>query len=120
MMTRISFCCDAEGNPVEKTVTLMMNGHSLSYEGNPSLCIESGKLIIGDDAAISQTAQTVQPAVFVDNNEQSKDRGTLEFKGKANLTGRLAHPELGQAGGWSEGRHDYHKQRYIQRFCRAI
>lgn len=34
----ISFCCDAEGKPVEKTVTLMMNGHSLSYEGL-RLCI---------------------------------------------------------------------------------
>ena len=100
----ISFCCDAEGNPVEKTVTLMMNGHSLSYEGNPSLCIESGKLIIGDDAAISQTAQTVQPAVFVDNNEQSKDRGTLEFKGKANLTGGLLIQNWGKlVGGLKEG-----------------
>ena len=56
----ISFCCDAEGNPVEKTVTLMMNGHSLSYEGAPSLNIQSGKLIIRDEATISQPAKTAQ------------------------------------------------------------
>ena len=30
----ISFCHDAEGHPVEKTVTLMMNGKSISYEGS--------------------------------------------------------------------------------------
>lgn len=100
----ISFCRDAEGNPVEKTVTLMMNGHSLSYEGTPSLCIESGKLIIGDEATISQPAQTAQPAVFVDNDEQSKDRGTLEFKGKANLTGGLLIQNWGKlVGGLKEG-----------------
>ena len=100
----ISFCRDAEGNPVEKTVTLMMNGHSLSYEGTPSLCIESGKLIIGDEATISQPAQTAQPAVFVDNDEQSKDRGTLEFKGKANLTGGLLIQNWGKLeGGLKEG-----------------
>ena len=100
----ISFCRDAEGNPVEKTVTLMMNGHSLSYEGTPSLCIESGKLIIGDEATISQPAQTAQPAVFVDNDEQSKDRGTLEFKGKATLTGGLLIQNWGKlVGGLKEG-----------------
>ena len=53
----ISFCRDAEGKPVEKTVTLMMNGQSLSFEGASPLHIQSGKLIIGDDAAISQPAQ---------------------------------------------------------------
>lgn len=100
----ISFCCDAEGNPVEKTVTLMMNGHSLSYEGAPSLNIQSGKLIIGDEATISQPAKTAQPAVFVDNDEQSKDRGTLEFKGKANLTGGLLIQNYGKlVGGLKEG-----------------
>ncbi len=100
----ISFCCDAEGNPVEKTVTLMMNGHSLSYEGAPSLNIQSGKLIIGDEATISQPAKTAQPAVFVDNDEQSKDRGTLEFKGKANLTGGLLIQNYGKlVDGLKEG-----------------
>ena len=100
----ISFCCDAEGKPVEKTVTLMMNGHSLSYEGAPSLNIQSGKLIIGDEATISQPAKTAQPAVFVDNDEQSKDRGTLEFKGKANLTGGLLIQNWGKlVGGLKEG-----------------
>ena len=100
----ISFCCDAEGNPVEKTVTLMMNGHSLSYEGASSLNIQSGKLIIGDEATISQPAQTAQPAVFVDNDEQSKGRGTLEFKGKANLTGGLLIQNWGKLeGGLKEG-----------------
>lgn len=100
----ISFCCDAEGNPVEKTVTLMMNGHSLSYEGAPSLNIQSGKLIIGDEATISQPAKTAQPAVFVDNDEQSKDRGTLEFKGKANLTGGLLIQNWGKlVGGLKKG-----------------
>ena len=100
----ISFCRDADGKPVEKTVTLMMNGHSLSYEGTPSLNIQSGKLIIGDDAAISQPAQTAQPAVFVDNDEQSKDRGTLEFKGKATLTGGLFFQNYGKlVGGLKEG-----------------
>lgn len=100
----ISFCCDAEGKPVEKTVTLMMNGHSLSYEGAPSLNIQSGKLIIGDEATISQPAKTAQPAVFVDNDEQSKDRGTLEFKGKANLTGGLLIQNYGKlVGGLKEG-----------------
>ena len=100
----ISFCCDAEGKPVEKTVTLMMNGQSLSFEGASPLHIQSGKLIIGDDAAISQPAQTAQPAVFVDNNEQSKDRGTLEFKGKATLTGGLLIQNWGKlVGGLKEG-----------------
>ena len=100
----ISFCHDAEGHPVEKTVTLMMNGKSLSYEGTTSLNIESGKLIIGDDAAISQTEQTAQPAVFVDNNEEGEDRGTLEFKGKANLTGGLSFQNWGKlVGGLKEG-----------------
>ena len=100
----ISFCCDAEGKPVEKTVTLMMNGHSLSYEGASPLHIQSGKLIIGDEAAISQPAQAAVPAVFVDNNEQSKDRGTLEFKGKANLTGGLLIQNWGKlVGGLKEG-----------------
>lgn len=100
----ISFCHDAEGHPVEKTVTLMMNGKSLSYEGTTSLNIESGKLIIGDDAAISQTEQTAQPAVFVDNNEEGVDRGTLEFKGKANLTGGLFFQNWGKlVGGLKEG-----------------
>ena len=100
----ISFCCDAEGNPVEKTVTLMMNGHSLSYEGASSLNIQSGKLIIGDEATISQPATAAMPAVFVDNNEQSKDRGTLEFKGKANLTGGLLIQNWGKLeGGLKEG-----------------
>ena len=100
----ISFCCDAEGNPVEKTVTLMMNGHSLSYEGASSLNIQSGKLIIGDEATISQPARAAVPAVFVDNNEQSKDRGTLEFKGKANLTGGLLIQNWGKLeGGLKEG-----------------
>ena len=100
----ISFCCDAEGNPVEKTVTLMMNGHSLSYEGASSLNIQSGKLIIGDEVTISQPARAAVPAVFVDNNEQSKDRGTLEFKGKANLTGGLLIQNWGKLeGGLKEG-----------------
>ena len=100
----ISFCCDAEGNPVEKTVTLMMNGQSLSFEGASPLHIQSGKLIIGDDAAISQPAQAAVPAVFVDNNEQSKDRGTLEFKGKATLTGGLLIQNWGKlVGGLKEG-----------------
>ena len=100
----ISFCRDAEGNPVEKTVTLMMNGHSLSYEGASPLHIQSGKLIIGDEAAISQPARAAVPAVFVDNNEQSKDRGTLEFKGKATLTGGLLIQNWGKlVGGLKEG-----------------
>ena len=100
----ISFCRDAEGKPVEKTVTLMMNGQSLSFEGASPLHIQSGKLIIGDDAAISQPAQAAVPAVFVDNNEQSKDRGTLEFKGKANLTGGLLIQNWGKlVGGLKEG-----------------
>ena len=100
----ISFCCDAEGNPVEKTVTLMMNGHSLSYEGASSLNIQSGKLIIGDEATISQPATAAMPAVFIDNDEQSKDRGTLEFKGKANLTGGLLIQNWGKlVGGLKKG-----------------
>ena len=100
----ISFCRDAEGKPVEKTVTLMMNGQSLSFEGASPLHIQSGKLIIGDDAAISQPAQVAVPAVFVDNNEQSKDRGTLEFKGKATLTGGLLIQNWGKlVGGLKEG-----------------
>ena len=100
----ISFCCDAEGNPVEKTVTLMMNGQSLSFEGASPLHIQSGKLIIGDEVTISQPARAAVPAVFVDNNEQSKDRGTLEFKGKANLTGGLLIQNWGKLeGGLKEG-----------------
>jgi len=44
------------------------------------------------------------PAVFVDNNEQSKDRGTLEFKGKATLTGGLLIQNWGKlVGGLKEG-----------------
>ena len=98
------FCRDAEGNPVEKTVTLMMNGHSLSCDGASPLYVESGKLIIGDEAAISQPAQAAQPAVWVDNHEQGKDRGTLEFKGKATLTGGLFIQNYGKLeGGLKEG-----------------
>ena len=101
---RINFCCDADRNPVDKTVTLMMNGKSLSFAGAPTLHVESGKLIIGDDATISQPEQTAQPAVFVDNNEQGKDRGTLEFQGKANLTGGLLIQNWGKLeGGLKEG-----------------
>ena len=100
----ISFCRDAEGEPVEKTVTLMMNGQSLSFEGASPLHIQSGKLIIGDEATISQPARAAVPAVFVDNNEQSKDRGTLEFKGKATLTGGLLIQNWGKlVGGLKEG-----------------
>ena len=100
----ISFCNDTDGKPVDKTVTLMMNGHSLSYEGASSLNIQSGKLIIGDEVTISQPARAAVPAVFVDNNEQSKDRGTLEFKGKANLTGGLLIQNWGKLeGGLKEG-----------------
>ena len=50
----ISFCKDTNKKPVDKTVTLMMNGKSLSFAGAPTLHVESGKLIIGDDATISQ------------------------------------------------------------------
>lgn len=101
---RINFCCDADRNPVDKTVTLMMNGKSLSFAGAPTLYVGSGKLIIGDEATISQPEQTAQPAVFVDNNEQGKDRGTLEFQGKANLTGGLLIQNWGKLeGGLKEG-----------------
>ena len=100
----ISFCNDTDGKPVDKTVTLMMNGNSLSYDGNTSLNIQSGKLIISDDAAISQPARAAVPAVFVDNNDQDKDRGTLEFQGKANLTGGLLIQNYGKlVGGLKEG-----------------
>ena len=100
----ISFCKDTNKKPVDKTVTLMMKGNSLSFAGAPTLYVESGKLIIGDDAAISQPAKTAQPAVFVDNNEQGKDRGTLEFQGKANLTGGLLIQNWGKLeGGLKEG-----------------
>ena len=100
----ISFCKDTNEQPVDKTVTLMMNGNSLSFEGAPTLYIQSGKLIIGDEATISQTEKTPQPAVFVDNDERSKDRGTLEFKGKANLTGGLLIQNWGKLeGGLKEG-----------------
>ena len=100
----ISFCRDAKGNPVEKTVTFMMNGKSLSFAGAPTLHVESGKLIIGDEATISQTDKTDQPAVFVDNDTEDEDRGTLEFKGKANLTGGLLIQNWGKlVGGLKEG-----------------
>lgn len=100
----ISFCKDTNKEPVDKTVTLMMNGNSLSFEGAPTLYVESGKLIIGDEAKILQTGTTAQPAVFVDNNDQSKDRGMLEFKGKATLTGGLFFQNYGKLeGGLKEG-----------------
>lgn len=100
----ISFCKDTNKEPVDKTVTLMMNGNSLSFEGAPTLYVESGKLIIGDEAKILQTGTTAQPAVFVDNNDQSKDRGTLEFKGKATLIGGLFFQNYGKLeGGLKEG-----------------
>ena len=100
----ISFCKDTNKEPVDKTVTLMMNGNSLSVEGASTLYVESGKLIIGDDAAISQPARAPVPAVFVDNNDQDKDRGTLEFQGKANLTGGLLIQNWGKLeGGLKEG-----------------
>ena len=100
----ISFCKDTNKEPVDKTVTLMMNGHSLSCDGASPLYVESGKLIIGDEAAISQPEKTAQPAVWVDNHEQGKDRGTLEFKGKATLTGGLFIQNYGKlVGGLKEG-----------------
>ena len=85
----ISFCKDTNKKPVDKTVTLMMKGNSLSFAGAPTLYVESGKLIIGDEATISQTEKTKQPAVLVNNEEKDADRGTLEFQGKATLTGGL-------------------------------
>ena len=101
----IRFCKDTNKKPVDKTVTLMMNGNSLSFEGASPLYVESGKLIIGDDAAISQTEeQTGQPAVWVDNHDQDKDRGTLEFQGKATITGGLLIQNWGKlVGGLKEG-----------------
>ena len=102
---RISFCKDTNKKPVDKTVTLMMKGQSLSFDGASPLYVESGKLIIGDDAAISQTEeQTGQPAVWVDNHDQDKDRGTLEFQGKATITGGLLIQNWGKlVGGLKEG-----------------
>ena len=101
---KIRFCRDAEGKPVDKTVTLMMNGQSLSFEGASTLYVESGKLIIGDEATISQTATASVPAVWVDNNDQDKDRGTLEFQGKATITGGLLIQNWGKLeGGLKEG-----------------
>ena len=100
----ISFCKDTNKETVDKTVTLMMNGKSLSFEGASPLYVESGKLIIGDDAAISQPAQAPVPAVWVDNNDQGKDRGTLEFQGKATITGGLLIQNWGKlVGGLKEG-----------------
>ena len=100
----ISFCRDAERKPVDKTVTLMMNGQSLSFEGASPLYVESGKLIIGDEATISQPETVPLPAVWVDNHDQGKDRGTLEFQGKATLTGGLLIQNWGKLeGGLKEG-----------------
>ena len=100
----ISFCKDTNEQPVDKTVTLMMKGHSLSYEGATSLYIQSGKLIIGDDAVISQPATAPLPAVWVDNNTKGADRGTLEFQGKATITGGLLIQNWGKlVGGLKEG-----------------
>ena len=100
----ISFCNDTDGKPVDKTVTLMMNGNSLSYDGNTSLNIQSGKLIIGDEAVISQPVTVSIPAVWVDNHDQGKDRGTLEFQGKATITGGLLIQNWGKLeGGLKEG-----------------
>ena len=101
---RISFCKDTNKKPVDKTVTLMMKGQSLSFDGASPLYVESGKLIIGDEATISQTEQTDQPAVWVDNHDQGKDRGTLEFKGKATITGGLLIQNWGKlVGSLKEG-----------------
>ena len=82
----------------------MMNGKSLSFDGASPLYIQSGKLIIGDEATISETEQMGQPAVWVDNHDQDKDRGTLEFQGKATLTGGLLIQNWGKlVGGLKEG-----------------
>ena len=100
----ISFCEDTNKEPVDKTVTLMMKGNSLSFAGAPTLYVESGKLIIGDEATISQTEKTRQPAVLVNNEEKDADRGTLEFQGKATLTGGLLIRNWGKlVGGLKEG-----------------
>ena len=100
----ISFCKDTNKEPVDKTVTLMMKGNSLSFAGAPTLYVESGKLIIGDEATISQTEETKQPAVLVNNEEKDADRGTLEFQGKATLTGGLLIRNWGKlVGGLKEG-----------------
>ena len=101
---KIRFCRDAEEKSVDKTVTLMMNGQSLSFEGASPLYVESGKLIIGDEATISQPETVPVPAVWVDNHDQDKDRGTLEFQGKATLTGGLLIQNWGKlVGGLKEG-----------------
>ena len=101
---KISFCKDTNKKPVDKTVTLMMNGQSLSFEGASPLYVESGKLIIGDEATISQPATASVPAVWVDNNDQDKDRGTLEFQGKATITGGLLIQNWGKlVGGLKKG-----------------
>ena len=101
---KISFCEDTNKKPVDKTVTLMMKGNSLSFAGAPTLYVESGKLIIGDEAVISQPAQAAVPAVWVDNNKEGEDRGTLEFQGKATITGGLFIQNWGKlVGGLKEG-----------------
>ena len=101
---KIRFCRDAEEKPVDKTVKLMMNGQSLSFEGATPLYVESGKLIIGDEAVISQPAQAAVPAVWVDNNKEGEDRGTLEFQGKATITGGLFIQNWGKlVGGLKKG-----------------
>ena len=73
----------------DKSVTLEMNGYTLTNSGNPTLKVEAGTLTIADDAAISQTGsnESAAPAVMVTG-------GTLIFDGKLNATGASGKPAV--------------------------
>lgn len=70
----------------DKSVTLEMNGYTLTTSGNPTLTVENGTLKITGDATINQTGTShdlAAPAVKVTG-------GTLIFDGKLTASGKPA------------------------------
>lgn len=100
-----------------ETVTLVMSGHSLSYDGGTDgtggtgvLTVTNGKLIIADTAAISLTngspgvgGANADTAVTVFGNISEGRTATLEFKNKATITGGLWVSDAKLEGGLKEG-----------------
>ena len=79
----------------DKSVTLEMNGYTLTNSGNPTLTVENGTLKITGDATINQTGtfhDMAAPAVKVTG-------GTLIFEGNLTATGASGKPAVLVTGG---------------------
>ena len=73
----------------DKSVTLEMNGYTLTNEGGPVITVEAGTLTVSGDAVINQTGgyEMAAPAVKVTGGE-------LIFTGALNATGASGKPAV--------------------------